>query len=278
MGKAAYGIISRVALWLVLFTALASGAASAEYGRVPESAIDLSKIKIDEIKYLGKKLNGEMALVDQDGVRFNLKDMFGKPLILVLSYYSCDGVCSTVNSDLRDVLAKAGKVEIGKDFNVLTISFDKNDTAATVTNFRKDLSLPPNQARAWKHALAINSQDAGDLAAGIGFKYFWSPSDRVFLHPNLYIFISADGRVVRYLSASSVGPLDVEVAVMEAARGDVSPSQLGALLVSYCYSYNYKVGKYTLNLPIFIGLGSLAVGGISFFIASIIQKRKKKHV
>lgn len=276
MIKAGFGMFSRAALGIFLFVAFAAGIASAGNGRVAESGIDLSTLKIDESKYLGKKLDGEMALVDQDGVRFNLKDMFGKPLILVLSYYTCDGVCTTVNSDLRDVLAKVGLVEIGKDFNVLTLSFDTKDTAETITHFRTDLSLPPNTAKAWKHALALNSQDVADMAAGIGFKYFWSPRDRMFLHPNVYIFISSEGRVARYLYAYSVGPRDMEVAVMETARGQVGINKLGSLLVSYCYSYNYKVGKYTLNLPIFIGLGSLAVGGISFLVAAYVQKRKKR--
>jgi protein SCO1/2 len=259
---------------MLLFAAFAAGESFAEYGRVPESVIDLSTIRIDETKYLGKKLNGDMALVDQNGVRFNLKDMFGKPLILVLAYYTCDGACSTVNADLRDVLAKTDKVEIGKDFNVLTISFDIKDTATTVASFRKDLSLPPNMAGAWKHALAVNPKEVGDLASGIGYKYFWSVADRTFLHPNLYIFISPDGRVARYLYASSVGPRDVEVAVIEAARGEVGPNKIGALLISYCYSYNYKVGKYTLNIPIFIGLGSLAVGGLSLLVATYVKKRQ----
>lgn len=270
-------MFSRAALGIFLFVAIFAGVAfAAGNRRVAESAIDLSTLKIDESKYLGKKLNGEMALVDQDGVRFNLKDVLGKPLILILSYYSCDGVCTTVNADLRDVLAKVGLVEIGKDFNVLTLSFDANDTAESITHFRNDLSLPPNAAKAWKHALAVNSQDVTDLAAGIGFKYFWSPRDRMFLHPNVYIFITSEGRVARYLYAYSVGPRDMEVAVMETAQGQVGINKLGTLLVSYCYSYNYKLGKYTLNLPIFIGLGSIAVGGISFLIAAYVQKRKKR--
>lgn len=277
MGKAEYGMFPRMALRIFLFVALAAGTASAGYGRIAESAIDVSTLKIDEGKYLGKKLDGGLALVDQDGVRFNLGDMFGKPLILVLSYYTCDGVCSTVNADLRDVLAKAGNVEIGKDFNVLTLSFDKNDTAEAIAHFRTDLSLPPNMARAWKHALALNSKDVADLAAGIGFKYFWSPRDRMFFHPNVYIFISPQGRAVRYLYASSVGARDVEVAVTETAGDTLHPSQIGNLLVSYCYSYNYKVGKYTLNLPLFIGLGSLAIGGISFLVAVYVQKRKRTN-
>ncbi len=274
MVEGRYELFARAALIVILFVAYMGGTAFAGYGRDSESAIDLATLKINEDKYLGTKLNGEMALVDQNGIHFNLRDMFGKPLILILSYYTCDGACSTVNIDLRDVLAKTRRVEIGKDFNVLTVSFDKQDTAGSMGDFRRLLSLSPVQAGAWRHALAVATADSAALAAGVGFKYFWSPRDRMFFHPNVYIFISPEGRVVRYLYASRVDARDVEVAVMETAQGLVSPSQLGTLLVSYCYSYNYKEGKYTLNLPIFIALGSLTFGGLSLLAAMYVQKRK----
>ncbi len=115
MVEGRYELFARAALIVILFVAYMGGTAFAGYGRDSESAIDLATLKINEDKYLGTKLNGEMALVDQNGIHFNLRDMFGKPLILILSYYTCDGACSTVNIDLRDVLAKTRRVEIGKD-------------------------------------------------------------------------------------------------------------------------------------------------------------------
>ncbi len=260
---------------IALLAVLATSPANAGYGRVAESLMDGNALKIAEKEHLGNKLDGDIQLVDQDGNKFKLGELFGKPLILILSYYKCDGVCGTVNSDLKGVLEKAKRVQPGADYRVLTVSFDKFDTADSLSTFRGDLSLPSQMAKEWKHSLAINFDDVRKLTKSVGFRYFWSQADRTFFHPNVYIFISPDGRVVRYLYASGVGAHDIEVAVLEAAEGKISPSQLGNLVLSYCYSYNYKEGKYTISIPVFVGIGSLAIGGVSILVSSIIYKRRR---
>lgn len=259
----------------MLLAALSAPPAFAGSGRTPDSAFDPNVFRIDEKEFLGKKLDGEIPFVDHDGVRFKLGSLMGKPLIIVFSYYTCDGVCSVVNTDLMRTLEKAKRVSPGADYNVLTLSFDKSDTADTLSHFRGELSLPTMMARGWKHALAVNFNDAENLAKTTGFRYFWSARDKTFFHPNVYIFISPDGRIARYLYSTAASPLDVEMAVMETARGEVRASQLATFALSLCYSYNYKAGKYTLNIPVFIGLGSLAVGVASYLVSIIIYKRRK---
>ena len=79
--------------------------ASAQAPREPESEIDPAALKVDEIKFLGAKPNKGISLVDETGKPFTLGDKEGKPLILVLSYYNCDGTCSVVNNDLIKLLS-----------------------------------------------------------------------------------------------------------------------------------------------------------------------------
>jgi len=124
---------------ILLCYAVAATPAAAQYARVPESYIDPTIFQIDESKVLGNKLKGDFALIDENGKEFKLADMLGQPLILVLSYYSCDGSCSVINADLRDRLAGVTKVKLGKDFKVLTVSFDKDDTLDTLGKFKKQL-------------------------------------------------------------------------------------------------------------------------------------------
>lgn len=270
MGNAAAG-----AVFALMALIAAPPANAAGYGRNPDSAFDTTYLAIAEKEFLGNKIDGTIQLADQDGKKFALGDFFDKPLILVFSYYTCDGVCSVVNADLKAALEKASRIEPGADYRVLTISFDSHDTAATLSHFRGDLSLSPRMAGAWKHALAINFADAERLAKSAGFRYFWSARDKTFFHPNVYIFISPDGRIARYLYSSGAGARDIEVAVMETAQGQIRPAQLATLALSLCYSYNYKTGKYMLSIPVFIGLGSLCVGVASFLVSVLIYRKRK---
>jgi cytochrome oxidase Cu insertion factor (SCO1/SenC/PrrC family) len=92
-------------------------------------------MQIDEPRFLGNRLHRETVLTDTEGRDFRVAEMMGKPLILLLSYYGCDGSCPTMNAELAKVLEKVDAFPLGKDYRVLTVSFDKRDTPATAREF-----------------------------------------------------------------------------------------------------------------------------------------------
>ena len=254
-----------------------SGYANAAYNSTPESSIDLDVFKVDEDRFLGIKINGDYLLTDESGAEFQLGDKFGKPLILVFSYYSCDGVCSAVNNDLKELLASVKRMDIGRNYNILTVSFDKYDTPGTTKMFKSKLNLPEQTAQAWTFATLKDPEDIKKLTGGVGFKYFWSPRDRVFYHPNIYVLVSPEGRAVRYLYGASIVGKDMELALLETGKGQIRPSEVINLIASYCYSYNYKEGKYTYNIPVFIAFGSLTVGVTSLIFSAMYFKRNRNN-
>ncbi len=266
----------RAALLAILAFCAMNAPVAAEYNRVPDSAIDLDIFKIDEKAFLGTRLDENYALMDEKGNRFSIGDVTGKPLIMVLSYYKCDGVCSAVNSDLKEILKKVKSKEIGKDFNVLTISFDKYDNPETLSMFVKELNIPERMRKGWQFSLAKNPDAIRKFTDSLGFKYFWSPRDRTFFHPNVYIVVTPEGRVSRYLYAHTIGPKDIELSLFEADLEHSKPSEVINLLVSYCYSYNYKEGKYSLNIPLFVALGSLSLGVTAFVVSAVVYKKSHK--
>ena len=71
---------------------------------------------------------------------------------------------------------------------------------------------------------------------------------------------------------------DVELAVLEAKQGKFKPSEIINYAVSLCYSYNYKEGRYTYNIPLFVAVGSLTLG-VTAFSGSVVffgRRRKKR--
>jgi len=93
-------------------------------------------------------------------------------------------------------------------------------------------------------------------------RFFWSYRDRVFVHPNAFIVVTPEGRVARYLYGTLV---------KVAASG-----QLIDILAGVCFSYNFKEGRYTINVPLFVGMGSLLLG-ISLVVVSFLVAKKKMH-
>jgi hypothetical protein len=106
-------------LFLVIATAAASlcgapGVARAVSEPTRNSAPDASIMQIDEPRFLGNRLQRETVLTDTEGRQFRVAEMMGKPLILLLSYYGCDGTCPAMNAELAKVLEKVGRFKLGK--------------------------------------------------------------------------------------------------------------------------------------------------------------------
>lgn len=262
----------RVAAIVVIVTM--SHAAFAQEPRVPESEIDPNQLKVDEIKFLGEKPNKGLNLIDEAGTPFTLGDKEGKPLILVLSYYNCDGTCSVVNNDLITLLSSQSAWQMGRDFRVLTVSFDPHDTQQTLAAFRAKMKMPQEWDQGWTLSLPATPDQAKILADSVGFKYFWSVADHSFLHPGVYVFLSPEGRVVRYLYSTQTKSFDVGLALTDTLGDRIAPHDILNYAVSLCYSYNYKDGRYKLNFPAFIGMGSLLFG-VTLFIISAVQFRRR---
>jgi protein SCO1/2 len=253
-----------------------SGEASAQYFRRPVSELDPNIMAIDEKAVLGAKISPDTVLIDQDGKELRWGDQLGKPVILVLSYFTCDGSCSIINSALAELLRDVKIVKPGADFRILTLSFDRHDTLATTGAFRKHLNLAGPLADHWTFATFKNEADLKAETERIGFKFFWSPEDRVFLHPGAFLFFSPEGRLIRVLYQDDVGARDVELAVLDAKQGQFRPREIITFALSLCYSYSYHDGKYVLSIPLIVGLGSLAVGLATLFGSIFFFKSSRR--
>ncbi|OIO67536.1 MAG: hypothetical protein AUJ57_11180 [Zetaproteobacteria bacterium CG1_02_53_45] len=262
-----HGMIHVVALLLVAMFGY-SGVAVAAYGNVTkDSVVDPGVLKIDEKTYLGEKVNYDFVLQDETGADFQLGSLLGKPLVLALSYYTCDGACSVINKNLSETLKGVERWKIGQDYNVLTVSFDQHDTPATLAEFMKKAGFADGLPSGWKMTTMREKENIEKLTGSMGFKFFWSPRDALFLHPNVYIMLSPKGRVTRYLYGGTISATDMELAITKAMGEKIAAANVIDFVVGACYSYNYKDGKYTINIPLFVAAGGL-IFGLSLIVGS----------
>ncbi|GAB0056646.1 hypothetical protein SIID45300_00954 [Candidatus Magnetaquicoccaceae bacterium FCR-1] len=232
------------------------------------SDIDPSLFRVDEQKFLGVKFGNEVTLLDEQGKPLQFADLPNLPFVLVPAYYTCDGACFNIGISLKELLKEVKSLQSGKGFNVVFVSFDKNDTTEGLTKFAQQLDLPDDPIRGWRFTRFEQPDAIKREMDKIGYKFFWSPRDRTFFHPTLVLILSPEGRVARYLNVLNVTPKDVELALLEAKSNQFKPSETLDYLVSLCYSYNFKEGRYTLSIPVFVGLGSFLLG-IGLLFASL---------
>ena len=96
----------------------------------------LKKVGIDQ--KLNEQLPLDAVFKDEQGNEVRLGQYFnqGKPVVIALVYYTCPMLCNQVLNGMLGSF-RQNSLDVGKDFEVVTVSFDVKDTpqiaAATVS-------------------------------------------------------------------------------------------------------------------------------------------------
>lgn len=223
---------------------------------------------------LGQYLPADAAFVDEQGKHVILKNSIDKPTIIAPVYFGCTHECPLLLTGLARVLGKLELVKPGRDYQVISLSFDDRDTPVVALdkkkNYLKAINKPfPDEA--WRF-LTGNTADIKKFTDSIGFK-FQRDGEHDFSHPITLVVVAPGGKIVRYIEGVSFLPFEVTMALSEAAEGRVGSTTRKVLL--YCFSYDPLKKSYVFNiLKITATVMVLFVG--SFFAYLMFTSRKKQ--
>ncbi len=229
------------------------------------SAFDASIMRIEEEKYLGEKV-ADVSFTAEDGKTYRLYDFIkGKPTALILAYYTCDSACPLVVKS-----ALSATQNISKDANFLVLSFDKEDTLQDIKRFKSQLGVENHR---WVFGV-MKEEDIKKLTQSLGYRFFYSRQDRVFVHPNVVIFIAPDGKIVRYLYGVSPREKDFRIALAEAETFRITKNTFVDVAYMVCYRYDPETGKYGLNPTVLFAFSGVMLASLTLLHALV--KRKKE--
>ncbi|MBV8780995.1 MAG: SCO family protein, partial [Phycisphaerae bacterium] len=219
----------------------------------------LENIGIDQ--KLNAQVPADLVFHDETGKDVKLGDYYGKrPFILVLVYFDCPQLCTVVLNDLLRSLNAMQAMSIGHQFDVLTVSFDPHETSALAAEKKKSYlrSYGRDGAAAGWHFLTGSQESITKLADTVGFRYTWDPQYKQFIHASGLMILTPNGRVSRYFYGIDYDPMDLRLALDEAA-GDKIGSAVEQVLL-YCFHYDPKTGKYAGRVDLAIkASGALTV-------------------
>ncbi len=229
-----------------------------------------SEVGIDE--KLGQTIPMNLTLIDEYGKPVKLAELTkGKPFALTLVYYRCPGICSplltgfTKTIDLTDLVP-------GKDYQVITVSFDPTETYLTGSEKKKNyfaqLKNKQLSNEDWRF-LTADSSTIAQLTDAVGFRYI--KKDGEYIHSGVLTLLSREGKITRYLYGTDFLPLDFKLGMIEAAEGKVGTTI--AKVVSLCYTYDADGKRYVLDVTRIAGGGMLLLLGV--FVVVLIVKKKK---
>jgi protein SCO1 len=197
-----------------------------------------------------QKLNSvvpaDIHVIDESGRRVAIGEYFGeRPVILSLVYYKCPMLCNLVlNGMLRAF--RAISLEAGKDFDVVTVSFDPRDTPAVAAEKKKeDLAKygRPAAAAGW-HFLTADESDIQRLASSVGFRYTYDDESQQFIHASAIMVLTPDRRLSRYFYGVEYSPRDLRLALVESSNFRIGTPVDQILL--FCFHYDPSTGRYGL--------------------------------
>lgn len=223
----------------------------------------------------GQYVDLNVKLVDEAGDTVLLKDVLDKPAILNLVYFRCAGTCSPLMWGISKFI-DAMDLQLGKDYDVLTISFDPSETidlgidkkASYINTMQKK-----EEAANWRFFVA-DSADVARLTKSVGFTY--QKVNDQYVHPTGLIALAADGKIVRYLRGIDFLPFDIKITMVEAAKGKIGPSINRLLAV--CYGYDSEGNKFVFNVTRVSAIVILFILVVTFLILALSRLKLTKKV
>ncbi len=231
---------------------------------------------VDIVQHLNEQIPAELTFRDETGKQVRLGDYFGKkPIILNLVYYRCPMLCSEVMAGLSGSL-KALKFDVGKEFDIITVSFDPKDTPEAATAKKADYIKRygrPGAADGW-HFLTGPQESIAALTKAVGFEYQYDPKSQQFSHATAIMILTPEGKLAQYYYGVEYPPKDLRLGLIQASQNKIGT--LADQVLLYCYHYDPATGKYGAIISRIIQLsGGVTVLSLGLFL--IILFRRGSH-
>ncbi|HJU93844.1 MAG TPA: SCO family protein [Pyrinomonadaceae bacterium] len=205
----------------------------------------LQEVRIEQ--KLDQQLPLDLVFRDESGQQVQLGKFFGsKPVVLSLVYYDCPMLCTQVLNGMVTSF-RVLPFQIGKEFDVVTVSFDPRETSALATAKKKVyVDYLPEKMRAgaqsgW-HFLTGDQANIDKLTEAVGFHYRYDEATKQFAHGSAIMLTTPHGKLSRYFYGIDYAPRDLRLGLMESSTSRIG-SPVEQLLL-YCYKYDPATGKY----------------------------------
>jgi len=224
---------------------------------------------------LGDSVPLDLTFRDEAGRPVTLRSLFrGRAVVLSLVYYECPMLCTLTLNGLGSALSVL-TFDVGKDFDVVTVSFEPKETPALAAAKKKTYLARyrrPGAEEGW-HFLTGDAPAVAALTSAVGFRYAWDAETRQYAHPAGLVVLTPDGRIARYMYGVEYAPRDLRLALVEASQRRIGNPVDTVLL--YCYRYDPTRGRYAASVLRLVRLGGVVtVLGLAAFVMISLRRER----
>src|SRR5579872_2467190 len=272
---------ARMALWAIMTAALSVGA----WGQTLDPLSPPASARPPQLKHvgiqqrLGKQIPADLEFRNEAGKQVRLGQYLGNgPVILNFVYFHCPMLCGQVLQGLTGALRAIGYT-VGRDFTVLTVSFDPQETPEMAAAKRKTVLATygrPEAEKGW-HFLTGSPASVAALTQAAGFQYQYNSQENQYAHPTAIVMLTPAGRIAQYYYGIEYAPRDLRLGLVEASQGQIGTLTDEALL--YCYRYNPQTGTYSAIISRVLRIsGAVWLAMVSVFLVVMFRMEPKYRV
>jgi protein SCO1 len=281
---------------------LATGTLHAQESDTAPSATELAQEAKSDKDFkapegMPKEAKGDAQVIDRAGTQLPLDTTFdlstgekvrfgdllrpGRPTILQFVYFRCPSLCTVTLTSMVDLIRDM-KLEIGDDYDVISVSINPQETA-NLARLKKEAYLGelgvPGAAKGWTFLTGSRQQIDG-LAKAAGFGFRFDTETREYAHGAAIFALTPEGVISRTIPGSFWRPNTVRLSLIEATDGGIG-SPLDHIVL-YCYQFNPGTGTYTAQVMNIVRLVSLItmvlLGSMmgTFFYREHLERRKRE--
>ena len=257
-------------------------------------AQDSNESTIKEIgifEKLGSTPNLHISLWNEDGASYDLGEALDSslPTVIQFGYFTCPLLCGLVSDGILEVV-NGCSLELGQDYQIVSISISQFDTPATTAAYSKKYSglLDKRHNKdAWLYFSKDKTERVSTLneslgaprsikqfATEIGFNYKFIKETNDYAHSAGLIILSPSGMVTRYLYGAQFSEFDFKMAIIE-AKDDVVRSSVERVLL-FCYTYDPQKRGYSIQAMKVMRVGAAFFLVLLLFgIIKLVKRRKE---
>jgi protein SCO1/2 len=269
-----------VAAGMVLSTASGAWARPADGTAVPPSSevpTALSNIGIDQ--NLGAQVPLDAVFTEDNGQTVKLGEIFNdkRPAVLVMVYFECPMLCTMVLNDLVRTMNGVSSLTAGKDFDVIAISINPNETPELASKkkagYLREYGHRGDPA-GW-HFLTGTQENITKVASTVGFRYEYDKVHKQYIHASGIMVTTNDGHLARYFYGIDYAPLDLRASLLEASSNKIGGITDQILL--YCFHYDAATGKYGTDVVNLLKIGGILILAIMGGSIGVMLYREKRR-
>lgn len=237
----------------------------------------LERVAIDQ--KLGNQVPMDLKFRDENNREVRLSDYAGdRPIVLNLVYYGCPMLCTEILNGLTRSL-RALPMELGKDYEVVTVSFDPRETASLAAEKKTkylDSLRKPGADKHW-HFLTGGEKEIAAITDAVGFRYVWDEKIEQYAHGSGIMLLTPDGVISKYFYGIDYSPINMRLGLTEASGGKVGG--LAEKTMLFCYHYDPSRGTYVqkLSLALVRAGGALTLVVVGTFIFVMLRREARQR-